>query len=406
MKKNVIDLGSIEFKNVIKEVQVAGKAFEVSVTISVQNSHLFMENICKGKTHREAFCKFALEMHSEAQNKKPSASTRRIFNAMSDDEALAIMQIVVNTNTDAPHELWKQEIQDIYDRFEVYIREYCFFETKQMVGVFNTLVATMMKQIASNWTNGLFELSDSLSDISSNMMSAMKASLAELKETTVKYFNSRVELDPVMSEFGWGGLSVIPGNIIQYVNAEKSNMSTDDVDNLIISYFKNRDYKELDLLVSSWRSNPYFANRKLAIEEALNCFKLNLNIASLTLLTLHIDGIVKEFLFFEFGIKLLKNEKAIEKISNLAIKSKDGSNSYFYDCNVKAVNEIRKRLTEPFEIEKIDETSNLSRHKIAHGHMYDDVSSDIVLKTFLWMNELENLLSTILKNKNNSQSKD
>ena len=388
------------------KVEISGKIFEVSAIASTENSITYLKNIDSGVSPKSAFYAYAYAMHSEAQKKNPKTTTRHIFNTMNDNEALEIMRIIVSTNTDAPLELWKLDIQDIYERFEVYIREYVYLSTREIVKSINNLVDTMKKQIVSSCTLGLQEFREKLVDISSNMVTTINSSLVGLKEAVAKYCDSRTELDPVMSEFGWGGLSAIPGNIIQYINAKKSILSADEVNRLIFNYYERKNYEELEIVVSSWWWNPYFSSRKQAIVEALKCFKQKLNIASLTLLTLHFDGIVKEFLFFEFGIKLRKNEKAVEEISKLMVSIKDESISYFYDCNVKAVDEIGKRLTETFEIEKIDETSNLSRHKIAHGHMYDDVSTDVVLKTFLWMNELENLFSTILKNKSNSQSKD
>ena len=175
MKNNEIDLGTIEFKRIISKVEISGKVFKVSAIISAENSISYLQNIGKGMSPRAAFCAFVFAMYSETQKNKRKDTAQHVFNEMNDNEALEIMQIILGTNTDVPRELWKVDIEDIYDRFEAFIREYTYLSTREMVKSINNLVKTMMKQISSRWTLDFAELQQSLNDATTQMASTINA---------------------------------------------------------------------------------------------------------------------------------------------------------------------------------------------------------------------------------------
>lgn len=397
MKKNVIDLGTIEFERVISKVEIAEEAFEVSAVTSVENSVSFLKNISNGMSPRAAFCEFAFTMHSEAQMNKAKTKARHVFNTMSDDEALKIMQIVISTNTDAPLELWKLEIKDIYERFEVYIKEYAYLSTREMVDSINTLTVNLAKQIVTNCSLGFAELLDKLVVASSNMMSSLVSSFAGISDAVEKYYEGRVKLDPVMREFGWGGFSALPGHIIQYINANKSELSESDVDGIMLDYYKNSNYKELNCLLNNWWENPFFSERKLVFLEAFECYKHNYHIACFTLLTIHLEGIIKSYLYKHINMDST-NKISLDKFIDIWESISEKNIAYFHDCSRGTLREIYKRLTDHFEMSKPGEASNLSRHKNMHGQMFEEIGRTEVLKTWLYLGELKHLLDFLLKN--------
>ncbi len=398
MRKLFIDFGSTEEAAPLREFEISGSTYSLRNVISVDNSGKYLRKIGKGMSPKHAFYEFAFIMYCETNRIiKPSAKTRRSFKNMSDDEAINIMRFIVEISCDDQDQLCGIETHDSFEEFKKFIVGYVIRETEKLAETLNNLASSIAKQITENFALSIQEIQTLSAEIMRTTTEAMHQSFVELNEVITQYFKKRAELDPIMAEFGWGGLSAIPGNIIQFINANKSRLSSNDVDELITDYYESENFREFELLVSSWWWNPSFSSRKLAILEAFSCYKLRLNIASITLITIHMEGIIKEFLFWSFGIVRKRDSSAIQEVRERSKNQNNARIPYMYECNIKALEEIERRYSENFKIEQLDETSNLSRHKIAHGHMCDEVSKADVLKTFLWVNELENLLSSMLK---------
>jgi len=400
MKSYIIDLGLLSDGNVIQEVVVSGKTFKLRIIISVENSLVFVENIQNGMSSRDAFCTFALTMHCESQKNKPRNSTRRAFNSMSDDEALQIMQYVVSGCDNVPSELWNGDIGDIYERFKEFIYGYLTFETRNMIGSLNLVIENISNQMAESWASSLENLHGMIADISANIVPTIQSAFEQLGGVAKKYFATRKTLDPVMNEFGWGGLSAIPRNIVQYVSTNKLELSASDVDGLIQRYFNSNNYRELNYLLDSWYENPYYLKRKSVLIEAVECYKHNFNIACVTLLTIHMEGIIKSFLYEHLKMEA-NNKKSIQKLFDLLDSNADKNIAYLHECSKATLDEVYTRLTKHFPLSKPEDTSNFSRHKIAHGQMYEEIKNTDALKTWLYMDELNRLLNFLLKDLSN-----
>ena len=213
-----------------------------------------------------------------------------------------------------------------------------------------------------------------------------------LKKGILSYYKLRSDLDPDIRVFGWGGISTIPVEIISFIHSNKSQLTCLEVDRLVVDFFTRNDFKQLNSMVSEWWGNEYFSRRRIALAEAIECYKKHYYIASVTLLTLYMEGSIKDFLNEVCGIQGSNNKQSMEDIRTLEISCPERDISYYHECRESNIEEIQTRLTQHFSIDKPDAASKFSRHRIGHGQMYEEISEADALKSILHMNELNNLL--------------
>lgn len=86
----------------------------------------------------------------------------------------------------------------------------------------------------------------------------------------------------------------------------------------------------------------------------------------------------------------------MENIENMSI--------YEYEVFNDVIERIEQAFNESFDCGNPDKTSNGSRHKIAHGHVYEKETEVNSLKHFLYMNELYHLF--LLLSNHDTESSD
>ena len=191
-------------------------------------------------------------------------------------------------------------------------------------------------------------------------------------------------------KYGWFYSDELPDELVNHIHDNQEKLSADEVNKLIIGHFRNDRCKALKMVVKRWDELPYFTCRKRIFHEALVNHSRRYFNSSVTLLTVHTEGVITDFVRTSLDNPRYKVEKAIEDIKRELEKSNDVS-IYEYEVFNDVIKQIETAFTENFKHSNPDATSNESRHKIAHGHAYEAESEVNSLKKFLYLNELYSL---------------
>lgn len=204
------------------------------------------------------------------------------------------------------------------------------------------------------------------------------------------------EAKETLLEYGWVYSSELPDSFANAIHKHRDELTTAEVNALIVEYFRENRCEKLKKMVNNWTELPYFQCREHVFHEALVNHSRKYFNSSVTLLTLHTEGVITDFVRLNFEKPRFRLDAALNDIKQELSEVIDVKN---YDFQVfdDAMKQIEEAFHEQFEPKDPDAASNNSRHKIAHGHVYEPETEVNSLKLFLCLNELYHLLQTINK---------
>lgn len=191
-------------------------------------------------------------------------------------------------------------------------------------------------------------------------------------------------------QYNWWYISELPENLIEGLFFEKETVSQEEVDEAVIAYFRNDRCKELKRIVSGWVKLPNFYNRKLVFHEALVNHSRKYFNTSITMLVLHTEGVIIDFLRQNLNKKRYRASVAINELKN-ELQNRDGLLICEWIIYNNIIERIELVLTGNFDCSNPDNSSNTLRHKIAHGHVHEKETEINSLTMFLYLNELYKL---------------
>ncbi len=247
----------------------------------------------------------------------------------------------------------------------------------------------------------LHNLAESVQHISESFSQAMQSSLLQLANamqsimsnmdfSLLTYRKEWSAQRETLLKYGWFYSDELPDELVNHIHDNQEKLSADEVNKLIIEHFRNDQCKALKMVVKGWHELPYFTCRKRIFHEALVNHSRRYFNSSVTLLTVHTEGVITDFVRTSLKNPRFKVEKAIADIKKELEENNDVS-IYEYEVFSDVIEQIEKAFTENFEHSNPDATSNESRHKIAHGHAYETENEVNSLKKFLYLNELYSL---------------
>lgn len=229
----------------------------------------------------------------------------------------------------------------------------------------------------------------------------LSASLMQMAEATQKimstidfslltYHQEWNEQRETLLKFGWFYSGELSEDIVDDIHERQGELSVEDVDKIIANFFRQNKCDAIKRMVKQWNSLPYFSCRSRIFHEALVNHSRRYFNASVTLLTVHTEGVITDFVRTSLNNPRFKVEKAIEDIKK---ELEDSENISFFESEVfhDVIIQIEEAFNENFKHSDPDATSNKSRHKIAHGHAYTPENEVNSLKRFLYLNEIYSL---------------
>lgn len=249
--------------------------------------------------------------------------------------------------------------------------------------------------IAQQTTSALGNISESLSAGLSALNSAFsQIDFSKFYDTAnaFKYIEDFEAKNDVLKIFGWFYISELPEDLANTIYERRDEITQEEVNALMVQHFRNNKCAALKKLVNSWVNLPYYESRKHVFHEAQVCHSRRSFNASTTLISLHFEGVVTDFVRYRINQPTYRVDKALKQINeltdNLSLSTISFRDwivcSYVLEC-------IDKAFTTNFSPADPDSCPNSSRHKIAHGHAVAKETEANSLRRFLFMNELYKL---------------
>lgn len=258
-----------------------------------------------------------------------------------------------------------------------------------------------LDMISSSLQCGLSALADSLKNIRIPNFDHLANSL--------NYISGFEEKNELLKKFGWYLISELPEDIVETIYERRYEITQDEVDALIVQYFRKDRCSALKGIVNGWVDISCFESRKDVFHQAQVCHSRRTFIASTTLMAVHFEGVITDFVRERLPYptnpaeeraldKQLRCKNALNSISELA-NDLPMSTMHFTDWIVCSfvLECVDAAFNANFSPINPDNCPNSSRHKIAHGHATEKETEANSLRRFLFMNELYKLFCCLDK---------
>lgn len=231
----------------------------------------------------------------------------------------------------------------------------------------------------------------------------IRALITSIDFSLLTYRREWSEGRETLLNYGWFYSSELPEEVVNKIHQNRDVLSTVDVDNIIVEYFRSNRCESLKKIVHGWNKLPYFACRKIVFHEALVNHSRRYFNASVTLLTIHTEGIVRDFVKNSLQSPRFYMKKAITDVKE-ALEQNTEMSICDYEVFNDVIEKIEKVFNESFDCANPEKTSNDSRHKISHGHAYGKETEVNSLKHFLYLNEIYHLFTLLSASHNEDQN--
>lgn len=390
-----IDLSGCNDPAPVIKLNIADVEIELRVCFSLSCCKLMFRNHDEeGKDYRTSFAGAVFSMYQQKEGE--TVLTEDDFINTTDENLQLVLDCILEQDQRGKARFEESEIEDIYERF------YCINETilQELINIMDQMRQTVIqpaKAIASSIVKNRKSFGESMKAIVTETIellgAAIRASIESSRSAIVQY-KEWEQAKETLLKYNWIYSSELPEDLVIDIYERHSTLTTADVDKIIIDYFRQNRCENLKNMVKTWKSLPCFVCRENIFHEALVHHSRKYYNSSVTLLAIHIEGIITDFVRVSlntprFGVKrAIKDTKEIlEETQNITI--------YDYEVYSDVMEQIEELFNEHFDHEDPDSASNNSRHKIAHGHVYEAETEVNSLKHFLYLNELYNLLLAI-----------
>ena len=218
--------------------------------------------------------------------------------------------------------------------------------------------------------------------VNENVMKTLQTPLLQMAESMQSLFSS--------IDYGWFYSVEFPEDLMNEIHEKRDSLTIEDVDKIIVNYFRKDRCNALKHIVKQWDGLSYFTNREIIFHEALVNHSRKYYNSSVTLLTVHTEGVITDFVRVNMQQPRFHVKKAIDDIKKVLGENETVS-IYEYEVFNDVIEKIEDAFTEGFSHADPDKSSNKSRDKIAHGHAYEKENEVNSLKKFLYLNEIYHL---------------
>lgn len=238
------------------------------------------------------------------------------------------------------------------------------------------------------------QMQENMRRILSNAISSFANSFAGIDFSMLTYHQEWSEKHDFLVGCGWFYLNELPKDVIDSIYERRDNITPNEVDEIVSHHFRQNRCYELKRIIRKWGSSIYFKPRERIFHEALVNHSRKYYNSSTTLLVLHTEGVITDFVRIKLQIPRFKAHRAITDITDclgdIPMKMLSLSDWKIYNC---VFERILDSFQEGFSHANPDNASNHSRDKIAHGHAVERETEVSSLKQFLYLNEVYRLFT-------------
>ncbi len=257
-----------------------------------------------------------------------------------------------------------------------------------------------IRKFVVDFTRIIAPFSEQLRYLSANLQAPLEAfarALARFDFSALPYDEEWKEKHDILVKFGWFYSNELPDELVDEIIERAENIKKSEVDQIIVAHFRKDRCGALRRIVHGWETSQCFLTRKHVFNQALHCHSRRIYNASVTMLTLHVEGVITDFARVVLDSQC-KAKKALEGINDF-IEGMPFATLTFSDWGIFSfvIKKVQAALSEDFDLSNPETASNNSRHKIAHGHVVEKETEANSLRRFLYLNELYRIFSVIGK---------
>ncbi|HBF8684679.1 TPA: hypothetical protein KO123_001334 [Clostridioides difficile] len=440
----------------IIKIKILEFEIQIRVLFSMRCCEIMFNNYNQGDNYRLAFAKAVFHMYQNTDNK--ISLTEDEFLSVTEENLKLILKKILEKDSRINFEYDKYQEEDIYERFYKANKDILkssiekFNKTieevskkfnslnKSLLTPFSSVINNIPKLNFKNFQSDLMKVHnvrfpeiasvlssipkptinmkdiisplqimvESLQNINGELVKSLNTQLFQMSESVkslmesmdfslLTYRKEWSEQRETLLKYGWFYSEELPEEVINYIHDRRGELSTDDVDDIIVEYFRKNRCQALKNIVKEWQKLPCFHCRGVIFHEALVNHSRKYFNSSVTLLTVHIEGVITDFVRESLKNPRFRLQKAIDDIKKELDENIDIS-IYEYEVFNDVIERIEEAFNENFSLLDPDATSNKSRHKIAHGHVYEKENEANSLKRFLYLNEIYYLFLLLINN--------
>ncbi|NEZ76029.1 hypothetical protein EXM56_11995 [Clostridium botulinum] len=440
----------------IIKIKILEFEIQIRVLFSMRCCEIMFNNYNQGDNYRLAFAKAVFHMYQNTDNK--ISLTEDEFLSVTEENLKLILNKILEKDSRINFEYDKYQEEDIYERFYKANKDSLkssiekFNKTieevskkfnslnKSLVTPFSSVINNIPKLNFFNFQSDLMKVHnvsfteiasvlssipkptinmkdiispiqvmvESLQNINGELVKSLNTQLFQMSESVkslmesmdfslLTYRKEWSEQRETLLKYGWFYSEELPEEVINYIHDRRGELSTDDVDDIIVEYFRKNRCQALKNIVKGWEKLLCFHCRSVIFHEALVNHSRKYFNSSVTLLTVHTEGVITDFVRESLKNPRFRAQKAIDDIKKELDENIDIS-IYEYEVFNDVIERIEEAFNENFSLLNPDATSNKSRHKIAHGHVYEKENEVNSLKRFLYLNEIYYLFLLLINN--------
>lgn len=392
----------------IIKIIVLDKEIQIRVLFSMSCIQVMFDNYEKGDTYKSSFAKSIFHMYKNNEKYSEGVFKEEDFLKIKEEDFLLIINKIIDRHSKLKIEYNKSQIEDVYERFYK-ANEIIIKNSLEGISKVTSVLSNMPKpkfdiQAITSPLQAMIErintnnkgLAQQIQATLVQMSKSVEALISSIDFSLLTYGKEWSEQRETLLKYGWFYSYELPDRLINYIHENRESFSIDDVNEIIVNHFRADKCQELKNIVKKWVDLPCFNCRGIVFHEALVNHSRKYFNSSVTLLTIHTEGVITDFVRMSLKTPRFRVGKAIEDIKQEISENIDMS-YYEYEVFNDVIERIEETFNENFSCSNPEATSNKSRHKIAHGHAYEKENEVNSLKRFLYLNEIYNLFLTISK---------
>lgn len=270
------------------------------------------------------------------------------------------------------------------------------FEFPQMQSILNNIPKFTMDIaiIIAPFTQQVSQMQENMRRVLSDSISSFANPFAGIDFSMLTYHREWSEKHDFLVGCGWFYLNELPKEVIDSIYVRRDTITSVEVDEIVLQYFRQNRCNELKRITRKWASSTCFKPRERIFHEALVNHSRRYFNSSTTLLVIHTEGVITDFVRLKLQMPRFKAHKAITDVTDclgdIPMKMLSLSDWEIYNC---VFERILGSFQEGFSHANPDNASNGSRDKIAHGHAVERETEVSSLKQFLYLNEVYRLFT-------------
>lgn len=388
------------------EVTIGKRKIKILNRFGLKICRKFIEQCEKTNDFRSEFINAVYEMYSDnlirdVSDCNGTSVSETEFLKIEDTQLMLILNAILEKDPYLFELYNKIECENPYGRFYLVIK-------RQIENLSETLKKSFQINIDINVlkeiTAGFKSFGSVFANVQSNLTDALKELIPKINISLKPFFDALATIDfgklhlighlrechNTLISFGWWYLNDIDEQLLNKIFENKDIITKQEVDRIICDYFRANRCEKLKNMTKGWKQLPYFKARAIDVHQIVIIHGQKYYNSSVTLLTIMIEGVTRDFVQSHLGQGFYKFSKVREELRNI-VENDDNIGLFEYTIADHILKCVEETFSGGFNPATPEESPDYKRDKRLHGQALEKQCEADSLKLFLQLNELYNI---------------